>query len=342
MNKKILGDAKKQVRGITLIALVITIIVLLILAGVTINLTLGENGIFRTAEQAGKNYTQAQEQELAGLAGFENEINNIIGGMNTPTTNYDTVASKAKPGDYVRYTPANKTFSATPEQTGQDTNQDFNTGDYTGLWRVLYNDEEHGLQIISEGSVGNLALGHEDSDGDPLTITEEDEEKVIRAYNNSISTLNSFCRNYVDTRYAITGRSVGSDPVNPDVLSEMENLLLSGYEDKEVYKTDGNLNTDLLAMYAPLEQIHNIGVDYWLASRLLGNQQDGALLMVYYMGSNGQVMSNNNFLWQCTDSGLSMPKSYTRGVRPVITLKNGIQTNIGDGSEDLPFELVAM
>ena len=33
----------KKERGITLIALVITIIVLLILAGVTINLTLGEN-----------------------------------------------------------------------------------------------------------------------------------------------------------------------------------------------------------------------------------------------------------------------------------------------------------
>ena len=67
-------------KGITLIALVITIIVLLILAGVTINLTLGENGIFKTAEMAGKNYTQAQEDELAGLANLENEINNIIAG----------------------------------------------------------------------------------------------------------------------------------------------------------------------------------------------------------------------------------------------------------------------
>ena len=67
--------------AITLIALVITIIVLLILTGVTINLTLGENGIFKTAEMAGKNYTEAQEQELAGIANFNNEINNIIGGL---------------------------------------------------------------------------------------------------------------------------------------------------------------------------------------------------------------------------------------------------------------------
>lgn len=39
-------------KGITLIALVITIVVLIILAGVAINLSLGENGIFNKAEQA--------------------------------------------------------------------------------------------------------------------------------------------------------------------------------------------------------------------------------------------------------------------------------------------------
>ena len=42
--------------GITLIALVITIIILLILAGVVLNLTLGEHGILKKAEQAGEQY----------------------------------------------------------------------------------------------------------------------------------------------------------------------------------------------------------------------------------------------------------------------------------------------
>ena len=36
----------KKERGITLVALVVTIIVLLILAGVAISLTIGKNGIF--------------------------------------------------------------------------------------------------------------------------------------------------------------------------------------------------------------------------------------------------------------------------------------------------------
>ena len=39
-------------RGITLIALVVTIVVLLILAGVTITYALGNNGLFTNAQQA--------------------------------------------------------------------------------------------------------------------------------------------------------------------------------------------------------------------------------------------------------------------------------------------------
>lgn len=68
----------KGQKGITLVALVITIIVLLILAGVTITLTLGENGIFKTAEKAGENYTQAQREELERLNSFQNTLDGVI------------------------------------------------------------------------------------------------------------------------------------------------------------------------------------------------------------------------------------------------------------------------
>lgn len=68
----------KGQKGITLVALVITIIVLLILAGVTITLTLGEKGIFKTAEKAGENYTQAQRDELEGLNSFQNTVDRVI------------------------------------------------------------------------------------------------------------------------------------------------------------------------------------------------------------------------------------------------------------------------
>ena len=47
-----MNTKKKNARGITLIALVITIIVLLILAGVTINALSGENGIITKSKEA--------------------------------------------------------------------------------------------------------------------------------------------------------------------------------------------------------------------------------------------------------------------------------------------------
>jgi len=65
-------------RGITLIALIITIIVMLILAGVTISLTLGENGLFTTAQKAAKNYVNAQEKELAEINNFSNTVDKTI------------------------------------------------------------------------------------------------------------------------------------------------------------------------------------------------------------------------------------------------------------------------
>ena len=71
---------KAKNRGITLIALIITIIILLILAGVTINLTIGENGIFKAAKNAGKNYMEAQDRELAEIANFTNALDSILSG----------------------------------------------------------------------------------------------------------------------------------------------------------------------------------------------------------------------------------------------------------------------
>ena len=54
-------------RAITLIALIVTIIVLLILAGVTINMAISNNGIFSKAKTAGRVYSEKEATEQAGL-----------------------------------------------------------------------------------------------------------------------------------------------------------------------------------------------------------------------------------------------------------------------------------
>ena len=77
MEKEIKSKKKKN-SGITLIALVITIVVLIILAGVSINLVLGNNGIITRAREARNNYQKAAEEEEASLALLENEIDKYI------------------------------------------------------------------------------------------------------------------------------------------------------------------------------------------------------------------------------------------------------------------------
>lgn len=57
----------KSKSGITLVALVVTIVVLLILAGVSINLVLGNNGIITQAKKAKKETNQADEDEQTKL-----------------------------------------------------------------------------------------------------------------------------------------------------------------------------------------------------------------------------------------------------------------------------------
>ena len=74
---------KKQ-KGITLIALVVTIVVLIILATVSINAVVGENGLIRKAEQAKELYnnsTIAEEEAMYTL--MEEYEKSIAGGSYT-------------------------------------------------------------------------------------------------------------------------------------------------------------------------------------------------------------------------------------------------------------------
>ena len=68
-------------KGITLIALIVTIIVLLILAGVTINLAVNNQGIFNKAKTATSAYKNASENEQTGLDEIDKEIESYLPGV---------------------------------------------------------------------------------------------------------------------------------------------------------------------------------------------------------------------------------------------------------------------
>ena len=75
-NKVVLHNVMKNVQGITLIALVVTIIVLLILAGIALNLTIGQNGIFSRAQTAANTWRNAETNEQLAMGELEDWIDN--------------------------------------------------------------------------------------------------------------------------------------------------------------------------------------------------------------------------------------------------------------------------
>ena len=83
-----MNKTKKNTRGITLIALVITIVVLLILAGITIAALSGNNGILTRAKGAKEKTELAQKEEEKTLSNMENSLGVYnFKNVNTKNTN---------------------------------------------------------------------------------------------------------------------------------------------------------------------------------------------------------------------------------------------------------------
>lgn len=74
--KRTKQQKEKFNQGITLVALVVTIVVLLILAGVSLNLVLGENGIISKAREASTKTVQAQQNSEIEMNLLEQELAN--------------------------------------------------------------------------------------------------------------------------------------------------------------------------------------------------------------------------------------------------------------------------
>ena len=64
----------KKEKGITIVALSVTIIVLLILAGISIKLVLDNNGIIGNAQTAKNQYTEAEANTEQGIG----ELSNVL------------------------------------------------------------------------------------------------------------------------------------------------------------------------------------------------------------------------------------------------------------------------
>ena len=89
---------ERKQKGITLVALVITIIVLIILAGVSIAMLVGENGIITQAQRAKEETEQAKKKEETDLDSMDEYINGIIKGKDSYVDNVLITSPKLSNG----------------------------------------------------------------------------------------------------------------------------------------------------------------------------------------------------------------------------------------------------
>ena len=82
--------------GITLIALVVTIVVLLILAGVSVNALFGNSGIIEKAKEAQNAMNKAKENDEKGINELTNWLDNQVNGTTGGTTGGDDTSTTPK------------------------------------------------------------------------------------------------------------------------------------------------------------------------------------------------------------------------------------------------------
>ena len=108
---------------------------------------------------------------------------------------------------------------------------------------------------------------------------------------------------------------------------------------------DSNYTTDYNAMQSAKKQnssgIHNLGREYWLTSRYVDSYSSTLSARFYVRSVDSSGNASSNGLGFVNSSGYSTTYSGSCGIRPVITLKSGIQTSSGDGSETNAYKLVA-
>ena len=237
-NKKTLDikKIKRQVKGITLIALVVTIIVLLILAAVAINLTIGNNGIFTRAQNATQKWEEASKNEQDEMDKVSNFLDEYINGKDQSGTGEGTLVNMFKQaqkdgclnldgtcdnpnhlhiGDYVNYqNPTSGTYTITGEKSGMNdedvltraTDQTYDVRNNQLNWRVLGIDEKTGGIKLIAGSP--MKLNDIEGKDDPYLYL-----RGAEAYVYGPDEMNKACAMYKN-EYAQEARSISIEDIN--------------------------------------------------------------------------------------------------------------------------------
>ena len=258
-----------------------------------------------------------QEKEYNIVVKVQDKAGNEgIGSVAATTKGIPTIESTLSEGKYVWYTDAN---------------------DNPQKCIVLYGPENekyssYGIQIITADTVT-----------DSFTLGSSDFNTSRNSYNNAITTLNEEAEKYrkKDDGIAEVARCVGSVPDNPNYDGAgMHTTQFGGSYSGTLKDTDNNYEADYNQMQSIVvngQGIHNIGKNYWLASRYAYAASSYGDFSVRHVNSSGGLYAY--YLCQVYSDGGTNGISFGFGLRLVFRLKSGIKVTGGDGSIDNPYNL---
>ena len=382
-----LKQRRKEEGGITLIALVITIIVLLILAGVSIATLTGENGILTRANDAKEQTEKASVKEQAQLdianwiaeklengedstvntpekvqeileaANQNNENKYYKGftetGITTPSgyeVSYEELYITSLSGEETSKT-AGEVLKVNPD--GEEAKDKSPYVMYNNmLCRVLYNDETHGLQIITadNGVVPSVTLGYGD---DKVTVNDffydgsltlsDNFKKAATSYNNVVNNLNERASEYMDEKgIAKDARSLGSIATleNGKFQEDTSGMYTGTYDYLETYSWNGKFKVADTNYKEDVDQLKALGLNAtsgytWLASRNVGSGSSNSNFVVRYVRTSGSL--RNYSLCDVYSNGYASGFSTPYGFRPVFLLTSDVVISSGDGNSENPY-----
>ena len=207
-----LRNKTRKMKGITLVALVVTVVVLLILAGVSLNLVLGENGIIKKAQEAAaqtdeSSATESMSMYLTGLrlANVDGEnfrladyLSSNVGndGIEDFLNNGDGYAQVAYKGYKYLVNLEDYTFEYLGKTDGNGVNRhikqvlDNNNEDVPGIAMVEAGEletEDLGWKVLSVNNDGSVNLIANNNTGFEVSLS------GINGYTNGAKALNEIC-----------------------------------------------------------------------------------------------------------------------------------------------------
>jgi len=347
MNKNL-----KRQKGITLIALIITIIVMLILTGVSVSVAL-KTGLFKIAQGAVNNTQIAINEEIKLSEGTINTGREEIN-ISDYIDKLPLIPSELKIGDTIEYTPVSSYTASDPFIVSNEDTADLKLAGCSGSF---YTDMDNTVEWKVIGIQGNSIkiIPNAVSDG---TLKLEG----AHGWNNSIDAINAVCEaiygNTTNDKYTATATGLTIEEINkitgytPPTTTESYNASgfgssnkfpieylkekgVTSFTDTDIengYAENSSLTVERTSYVYVAEGQENFNTKfanwvrldrtYWLASRCVFSYASGANFGVRFGGSIENVSYDSMLL---ASTGPAAPEY---NIRPVVFLTPKIEPTL--------------